>query len=428
MRSWSRDWPSEEATWSATIAVLLLLCSGLIDTILPSQGMPGFRRVLIATLALSMILVAVAGVWWWHRSTRPGYRLQQGQAALRAGRPDKADRIAQRLEADGYTDHAHLLRGEAFLRDHQFTRAAQEFQQIQDRGDLLIEASAIYGLAYLSVKRSFEAEQLLRYVVSQQPDHLDAHRGLAVIYFDQGSLSLAVHHAEECARLQPRKGYPFWFLGVIYKDLGKYAAARDAFLQALERELSGDQLSEVKEGLAEVLALQKDYAKTLALLEDCPAAVTDKPKMLACRAECLWGLDRAAQAKGLLDNALQKHPRSPELLRLRAKLHLGENEPQQAAALLEQALQVDRHDYVSRYQLAQAYQMLGRPTDAAEQQRLCQQTQAYLTELTRLNAEIGERPWDAAIRTRLAEVCEKLDKTDLAAMWRQAAAAAPFPR
>ena len=56
--------------------------------------------------------------------------------------------MAQRLEADGYTDHAHLLRGEAFLRDHQFALAVGELQQIHDQGDLLVEASAIYGLAF----------------------------------------------------------------------------------------------------------------------------------------------------------------------------------------------------------------------------------------------------------------------------------------
>ena len=151
--------------------------------------------------------------------------------------------------------------------------------------------------------------------------------------------------------------------------------------------------------------------------------MSGQPKMLACRAECLWGLDQAAEAKLLLDKVLKEQPHSAELLRLRAKLHLNENEPQQAAALLEQAVRLDRHDYQSRYQLAQAYQMLGRPMEATEQQQLCKETQDYLAELTNLSTAIAERPWDAAARSRLAEVCEKLDKTDLAAMWRRAAAA-----
>lgn len=386
--------------------------------------MPGRRRLLVGTLALTVALAAVGGVSaWWYHTTRPDYRLRQGQEALRHGRPDKAERLAQRLESDGHADHAHLLRGEGFLREHEIALAVNEFNQIQDRGDLFVEAAVIYGLAFLSVNRSFEAEKLFRHVVSRQPDRLEAQRGLAAIYFDQGALTLAVRHAKECARLEPHKGYPFRFLGVMFKDLGQHAEARAAYQQALERELPAAQVAEVKEGLVEVLVLQKDYAQALALLEDCPLSVAGKPKMLACRAECLWGLDRGAEGKALLEGALEEHTQAPDLLRLRAKLYLSENEPQKAAWLLERALKSDRHDSISRYQLAQAYQMLGRPTAAAEQQRLLKQTQDYLAELTKLNAEIALRPWDAGIRTRLAEICDKLDKPDWAAMWRQAAAA-----
>jgi tetratricopeptide (TPR) repeat protein len=331
--------------------------------------------------------------------------------------------LAQRLEVLGWDDHARLLRGEAFLRDHQFDRALYELNQIQDRGDLLVEASVIYGLAFLSVQRLWEAEKLLRYVLSKQPDRLEAHRGLAAIYFDQGALTLAVRQGEECARLEPRKGYPYRFLGVIFKDLARYAEARAAYQQALERELSAEQVADVKEGLAEVLVLQKEYTQALKLLEDCPSALTSQPTMLACRAECLWTLDRAEESKRLLNEALREHPQAVELLRLRAKLHLSANEPESAASLLERALQVDHHDSVSRYQLVQAYQRLGRAKEAALQQQLLKQTQDYLTELTKLNEEIAQRPWDGAVRTRLAEVCDKLDKPELAAMWRRAAAA-----
>jgi tetratricopeptide (TPR) repeat protein len=392
-----------------------------------------------------VVLGAVAGVAAWrYHTTRSQYRLRRGQEALRQGRPDRAERLAQQLEADGYADHARLLRGAAFLREHRFALAIDEFNRIQDRGELLVEASAIYGLAFLSVQRSWEAERLLRYVVSKQPDHLEAQRGLAAIYFDQGALTLAVQHAKECARLEPHQGYPFRFMGVIFKDLGEYADARAAYEQALERELPAEQANDVKQGLIEVLVLQKEYARALAMLEDDSAWVSlpkttgsdrllkANPRILACRAECLWALDRGAQAKTLLEEALQQHPHSPELLRLRAKLHLSENEPQKATCLLEQALQLDRHDHLSRYHLVQAYQMLGRSGEAADQQRLLEQTQGYLAELTKLNAEIAERPWDATVRTRMAEICDKLDKPDLAAMWRQAAsaslAAAPSPR
>src|SRR5690242_16923044 len=100
------------------------------------------RGLWVGTLTLILMLGAVAGgTAWWYQARRPDSRLRQGQDALRRGRPDIADRLARRLEADGYPDHAHLLRGEAFLREHQLDLAVHEFNQIKDQGDLRTEAS-----------------------------------------------------------------------------------------------------------------------------------------------------------------------------------------------------------------------------------------------------------------------------------------------
>src|SRR5262249_52757864 len=107
------------------------------------------------------------------------------------------------------------------------------------------------------------------------------------------------------------------------------------------------------------------------------------------------------------------------------KIHLAADEYPAAAGLLERAVALDKHDLVSRHQLAQAYEALGRRADAAEQRRLHEQTQRFLDELTRLNREATARPWDAAVRGCLAEVCQELGKADLAAMWRAAAGACP---
>src|SRR5712692_6377578 len=104
--------------------------------------MSGLRRFLVGTLVLIVALATVAGVSaWWYRTTRPIYRLRQGQEALRKGRPDKADRLAQRLEDDGHSDYAHLLRGEAFLRDHELELATGQFRKIEDQGDLRLSDS-----------------------------------------------------------------------------------------------------------------------------------------------------------------------------------------------------------------------------------------------------------------------------------------------
>jgi tetratricopeptide (TPR) repeat protein len=130
----------------------------------------------------------------------------------------------------------------------------------------------------------------------------------------------------------------------------------------------------------------------------------------------------------VLDRALADHPGTAELLRLRARIHLADQEFQPAVTLLQQALALDKHDHASRFQLAQALEFLGRRAEAAEQRRLGQQTQDDLAEVARLNRQILDNPWDAAAQRRLAAACEKLDRHDLALMWRRAAAAsAPEP-
>jgi tetratricopeptide (TPR) repeat protein len=104
-------------------------------------------------------------------------------------------------------------------------------------------------------------------------------------------------------------------------------------------------------------------------------------------------------------------------------LYLDAGDAPAAASLLERLLRVDRHDFVGRFQLAQAYEALGRHADADEQRRLGQQTENDLTELTKLNQQAMYNPWDATVRERLAELYTKLDRPGVAAMWIRAAAA-----
>jgi tetratricopeptide (TPR) repeat protein len=182
---------------------------------------------------------------------------------------------------------------------------------------------------------------------------------------------------------------------------------------------------EVREELAECLVKQSHFDDALQVLEALSPSVQEAPKLQAFRAECLFGVGRFAEALALLEKALTAYPDSADLLRTRGKRYVEEDQPAKAVPLLERALALDRHDYVSRHQLAQAYERLGRSGDAKEQRRLLQQTQDYLTELTGLNQEVTTKPWDAALRRRLADVCQKLGRPELAAIWLRAAAICP---
>jgi tetratricopeptide (TPR) repeat protein len=395
--------------------------------------MPNLRRVLFGLLCLAGVLgLAGAGGAWWYSTTRPEYRLRRGQEALRQGNADEAERLAVRLEADGYPDHAHLLRGEVFLRQLRIAQTVNEINQIREENEAIrIQGGIIFGLGFLSLQRPVEAERLLLYVVSKQPDNRDAHRGLAALYFDQGARELALRHIREWSRLAPEDSYPYRFLGIIYTDFGDSNAwAIDAFREALRRhtlrpQLSDEIVGETKQELAELLVKQTEYVQALQVLDDFDSGRARSQRAVELRGECLRGLAQAAPLLALLDQGLKDFPSSGNLLRLRAMLHLEADETKAAVALLEQALQIDRHDNASRYQLAQAYESLGQREKAVEQRRLMQQSQDALDAMSKLSAEAMSKPWDAALRYRLVEICEKLDKHQEAAMWRKAAAVCP---
>jgi tetratricopeptide (TPR) repeat protein len=395
------------------------------------------RRLLALLSGVVVLGLVVAAGVWWYQTTRPDYRLQRGREAVRRGEWERAEQLVRLLTAAGDRDHAHLLRAEIafgrakpFLDQEQAEAAAPLLRQalaacnqIQDQGEFRVQAAALTGQCLLYLKDPVGAERALGFVLDHHPEHADAHRALAAIYYDQGALMRSVHHLEEVARLDPQDGRPHRLMGLIYNNLNQPAQAVPCYEEALRRTLPSRMAQEARIELAECLVKQSRYAEALRTLEGCDGPTGQLAEVLALRGDCLRGLGQTAQANVLLDSALEAHPRSPELLRLRARLYRESGATSREADLLARAVEIDRHDYTSRYQLAHAYEGLGRAADAAEQRRLAEQTKGLLAELAQLQEEALGKPWDAAVRKRLAEICQKLDKPDEARRWLAAAAA-----
>jgi hypothetical protein len=85
------------------------------------------RRWLVGLAGLALVagLVGAAAVWQY-RVSRPAYRLRRGQEVLLRGDWNAAHERADRLEASGYPDHAHLLRGQIYLHQGRVDRAIRE--------------------------------------------------------------------------------------------------------------------------------------------------------------------------------------------------------------------------------------------------------------------------------------------------------------
>lgn len=408
-----------------------------------------FSLIAASLLGLGLLLwggAALLGRTWWGDAgwylpwnDHAEFRFRCGRALLQHQDYDRVEEIALRLAADGAMDYAYLLRGEALVRqaralaEHSqsaeagplFVKALTELNRIRDQGSLRRAAATLIGQAHLFLKQPVEAEHALQFVLSEEPDNIEAHRGLAALYHDQGAEGRAIHHLEAVARLDRHDGRPHRLMALIFKDMQQFDQAILSYEEALRRVLPGRNREQhpatVRKELAECLVKQARYQDALVVLAQFEPLPDDEAPVTALRAECAFALNQANQARTLLDQALADHPDSIDLLRMRGKIYLSDNEPGKAVTVLEKALRGDRHDFECRYQLLQAYTKLGKESEAAEQQRMLAQTKKDMEEFAQLYHEISDKPWDATKRLRLAEICERLDKPALAALWRAAA-------
>ena len=386
---------------------------------------PWPRRAALLLVALGVL--AVGG--WKYRTSRPDYRLARGQEAVRAGNAAAVRESADRLDAAGYADHARLLRGDALLAFGSPALALDEFNKIRSTGPLRFRAATSSGRCLLDLGDLKEADRVFRFVVEEQPDYADGHRGLAAIAYDLGQLGAAVERLERVAELDPTDARPHRLIGLIQKDMASDAAAEAAYREALRRGVPAALDGELRVELADVLARQTRFADGLAVLDGGPpGGGGDGPAAVAVRAACLRGVGRPHEAADALDRGLARGP-SAVLFRLRGQVHQDLVQLPAAVACFERAVELEPNEHQAQYLLGQAYSGVGRDADAARAFARVEALKATLDRITELSREAMAKPWDASVRLKLADRCDEMGNAPLAAMWRKAAAAcADTPR
>jgi tetratricopeptide (TPR) repeat protein len=369
---------------------------------------------------VALVIAVATGLFYW-RSVDPDNRLQTGRSLLAAGDADAALRVANALAQSRHVDHARFLRADVLLSQGDPAGALTLLNQVEDQGDLRRDSVALAGRCQLLLKNPAEAFRAFEFVLAEQPNHVDGHRGLAAVYYDQGALLKCLHHLGEVARLDPADGRPYRMMGLINADLNRPAEAVASYRNALERTLSTGTVSELRVELAEQLMKLGDPAAADAALG--PASASESARSHAVRAEVAWSLGQPDEAAAQLDAALVTSPEALPLLRLRGRLFTETGDWSKAVIVLERASKTDSYDLTTLHQLALAYDRLDRSADAAKVRQRHEQVRDDLATMTTLNREADAQPWDPTVRWKLADVCDRLGKRDLAAMWRQSAAA-----
>jgi tetratricopeptide (TPR) repeat protein len=382
-------------------------------------------------LTLVSALVMMAGVLWgfarFLRAPEPRVstheRLESALRTLQSGDLEGFHRIRDSFrEGINSREFEHYFDGLLALREGHWDRADREFSRLNLSGDLrpfalISRAELLYRMGRLS-----EAEFLLRQLVSDLPDHLDAHRLLGAIYFDLGSYDLAVAHLEKVVKQDAQSVGSNRLLGLMYHEFERHAKASQYFQAALALQPPEGMRHDLIAELAESLIAQQEFEAALQLIEGVELIERDENlRFVALRTRCLWNLNRQHEARELIESIPGAAARDRQFCLIALRISMDDRNWASAVEMATSYLEHDPFDSEIRYQLAQAYARLGRQDDYEREIALYQQSTEDAQRLTELNLKAVKDPRDAAVRDELAELCDSLGKKNLAEMWRIAA-------
>jgi tetratricopeptide (TPR) repeat protein len=379
------------------------------------------HRTLIRLSVVVLLLFgcAAGGAIAFERSRNPDRLLRLGREAIGREEWDRADDYADRLIAYEHRDYGRLLRGESLYKQHRPGSSIEMLNRVRDEA-LLVEVARTQGQCLLELGFQREAERVFHYVLNAQPNDLVAYRGLAKIAYDQGNWLHAEAYLKKLAELTPDDGRPLWTLGLIHNDLGLHPQAEQFFRDALARTLPGDLPGLVRADLAMSLNEQKRFEEALEELDRAELAIVT-PKQARIRIDSLRSTGRVAEAIAQADVFLAQRPDDAGLLAEKGLALVDAKRPAEAAAALEQALSTMPHDRRGRDGLRAAYQSLGRTADAAIQKDKRDESDRLYKALSGLTHEAMDKPWDASVRWKMADLCDQLQMPQVAAEWRKAA-------
>jgi tetratricopeptide (TPR) repeat protein len=374
------------------------------------------RNLLTIAIVLSVAAIATYGY-------RYNTRLQLESASKRAmAAMEKNDVRAVGIELaklEGvpmYEAQVTLLQGFVALRNGEVDKSLELLQVASDVPETRVIGLTLGGEALLKSQRLDDARALLLAAVDADPNCVDAHRWLGVLYYDLGAMEQALKHLDRVGQLAPGDPRPYRLIGLINKDYERYEAAIRAYQESLRRNPSMAVRHAIQIELAQSQIKHRDYRAALQTIEDVPASPTAE----TLKAECLQSLGKQDQASEVLRKVLEQAPRfGPALIQL-GSLNLESGDADRAAELLRQAIEQTPQDDIARYKLAQAYGQLGKEDLAKQEMDKASYWKELRLRFAKLNNDAINRPSDAGLRYELGKLARQLGKPELAAMWYQA--------
>lgn len=313
-----------------------------------------------------------------------------------------------------------LAEGIVLLRSGNASAALSPLAEVDQEGPLRHTVMRFAGEALNQCGRLGEAAAILSVLVQEQPEQPEGRRWLAASWYDLGAFDAAIEHLDVLTRLQPDDYRPHHLLAIMYSDFEQHNEAIRHLDQALKLSTSSAPVSDMKLLLAENLASERQYERALRLALECP----ETENQLAIRAECLLATGNIGAAAEAIRLARDRGDKSVSLCLIESALLEQQGQADAALQLLQDGLQYAPASAELYYRKGLIEKQLGDDAASALTLKQWEHYRDLSAQLTQLNLKAIEEPWNAEVREQLADVCQQLEKPQLAEMWRQAAAAA----
>lgn len=365
-----------------------------------------------------------------------------GLLALRAGQFDVAERAARAaLELQPDSSDARFLLAGVQVKQGRIADADATAEPLFRDNPAANDLRMGYARLLLEARQAESAARQFREVLKQNPDQTDAAVGLGLFALEAGRLDEAAGYFKPLAAAGPRRSDAAYYLGRIAQNQQRPADALNWYAQVD----AGPQAFDALLRRADLLAADQRTDQALQLLqerrEDYPPLTA---RLAPVQAELLLDAGRDADAKTLLDEALDDWPQQPDLLYARSLVHEKMQQPQQAEADLRQLLAVKPDDarslnalgylltvHTQRY--AEARGLIARALELEPDDPAIMDSMGWV--LFRLGQPRDARVWlekalarfhDAEIAAHLGEVLWHLGEKDQARqLWQAALRDAP---
>jgi tetratricopeptide (TPR) repeat protein len=379
-----------------------------------------------SALVVLVVLVIACGGWLWLREPEavPADKLfREALTALDEGRVDNIE-VAQaaldRFEADRrYWRHLAVLNAVIHLRRDEPQEAYRELAD-EPMDSPVREYVLLYvGEALYRMNQLGQAQQVFEQLLADYPDNTKAVKWLGAVYYDLGAYDAAITQLVRATELKPEEYGPWHLLGVMYNDFEATEDAVTHLTEALKRDPPAGVRRNITHELAAALIDDRQYDQALQTFDPSDTSATAH----ALRARAYWSLSQSEPAAKELALAEQQDASLLDVRKLRAEILEHEGRAEDAIELLRDILQEAPDSLETRYQLAIALKQAGQTEEAEQHLQTWQQQRTLADELIEKNLQAVSDPSDAEVRDRLAEICRKLGRDELALMWERAAAA-----